>query len=275
MAALPANKAWYGLVQDLLKSGKEVSPRGLLTKEFVGYTSTIDMRWPVVTYPMRKLNYKFMAGEAWWILSGLRDVASIAEFNSKIAQYSDDGETFFGAYGPRIMGQIEGVVNTLLDDPDSRQAVLTIWRENPPKTKDVPCTVAMQFMIRKGHLHVNVFMRSSDIWIGWCYDVFVFSMVAMYVIKRLTWLHNLRHNDPSFDLRLGHLNLTAGSQHLYESNFAAAELIINQCSYDAPQLQLAKMIQRQPDAEAFIEDLGKIARQPTNGDVLRSLVDAP
>jgi thymidylate synthase len=54
-----------------------------------------------------------------------------------ITRFSDDGITFFGAYGPKIITQTSYIVNTLCNDQDSRQAVLSIWRENPKSSADI------------------------------------------------------------------------------------------------------------------------------------------
>jgi thymidylate synthase len=211
----PATKVWLENIAKVFRHGISVSPRGNGTRELIGFSSTIDMSFPVVTVLRRKLSRKFLAGEAWWILSGRNDVESIAKYNKRIAEYSDDGRTFFGAYGPRIASQLDYVIQTLARDPFSRQAVITIWRECPPPTKDVPCTISAQFLIRNGTLHVVDTMRSSDLWLGWPYDVFNFTMLAAYVALRLRCEHDMH-------LILGSLTLNAGSQHIYDKDLPSA-----------------------------------------------------
>jgi predicted HAD superfamily Cof-like phosphohydrolase len=121
----------------------------------------------------------------------------------------------FGAYGPKIIDQLDHVVSALVNDPDSRQAGLTIWRENPPKTKDVPCTVAIFASIKNGELNLSVYMRSSDVWLGLPYDVFTFSMLAHLICCRI----NSRLPRLFPKIYVGHLYLTAANQHVYESDF--------------------------------------------------------
>lgn len=212
---------WLEAVNDILTNGELVAPRGKLTKELPQRTMVVDMRRPVLLVPERSLSYRFMAAEAYWILSGDDTVAGIAPYNSRIAEFSDDGERFFGAYGPKILGQLDYVVAKLKADRDTRQAGLTIWRENPPTTKDVPCTVAVFFSLRGQALNVHVFMRSSDVWLGVPYDVFNFSMLAHLVCGLL--------NDDRASTELyepGRLYLTAASSHLYEINWADAKLCL-------------------------------------------------
>ena len=153
------SRTWLDALNDILVNGDLVAPRGKLTKEIPQRTIVVNMRKPVLRVPDRSLSYKFMVAEAFWILSGDDRVETIAPYNSRIAEFSDDGERFFGAYGPKIVAQLPYIVEKLLADEDSRQAGLTIWRECPPNTKDVPCTVAIFFSIRGGKLNVHVFMR--------------------------------------------------------------------------------------------------------------------
>ena len=206
---------WLEMVKDTLINGIDVAPRGKKTKELPQRTIVVNMRKPVLCVPERRLSYKFMAAEAYWILSGDDRVETISPYNKFIADFSDNGETFFGAYGPKIAAQLPYVIDKLAEDTDSRQAGLTIWRESPPVTKDVPCTIAVFFGIRDGKLNCHVFMRSSDIWLGIPYDVFNFSMLSHYVCCCLTNKH-MSHVTP------GKLYLTAASSHLYSKNWAQA-----------------------------------------------------
>lgn len=210
------SEVWLSLLESLLQRGFAVSPRGKLTKELPQQTIMVDMRRPVLTIPERKLSYKFMAAEAFWILSGDDKVATIAPYNGRIANFSDDGVKFFGAYGPKIIAQMPFILAKLRADPMSRQAGLTIWRESPPVTKDVPCTVAMFFSVRNGKLNNHVFMRSSDAWLGVPYDVFNFSMVAHFICALI---NQSREHDP---YEPGTLFLTMASSHIYQENFEAA-----------------------------------------------------
>lgn len=222
---------WLGALKDILDNGREVSPRGKLTREIPQRTLELNMRQPVLTVPSRKLSYQFMAAEAFWILSGDYRVETIAPYNKHISQFSDDGETFAGAYGPKIVGQLNYVVNALYQDQDTRQAGLTIWRENPAPSKDIPCTVALFFNIRDGLLNCHAFMRSSDVWLGIPYDVFNFSMLSHLICG---YLFNLK-----VDVKPGTLYLTAASSHLYEENFERARECLeyhDPVAYATPQV---------------------------------------
>lgn len=198
--------------------------------EILNNVSCVAMAQPVVTIEERKMGFKFMAAEAHWILSGDNRVENIVPYAQGIGRFSDDGYRFQGAYGPKVTEQLRYVVESLVADRDTRQAVLTIWRENPRPSKDIPCTISLQFIIRDGMIHTIANMRSSDLWLGWVYDVFNFTMITAWVALR--YRERLAEINPNAPLptpapKLGKLFLNAGSQHIYEHNVDACRQIIH------------------------------------------------
>jgi len=204
-----ADDAYREWLAAIYYTGNEVSPRGQRTLELQHLSAAFALDRPVIRNPVRKVNFKFMAAEPLWYLSGSDDVEDIAQYNSQLRAFSDDGSTFFGAYGPRINQQLPYVLNKLQADPATRQAAMTLWRPNPPETRDVPCTVALTFEIRHGKLNCHVFMRSSDAWLGVPYDWFSFSVIAAFVASAIK-------------VPLGTLYFTAASAHLYARDIDSA-----------------------------------------------------
>lgn len=200
-----ANTSYLNLLFVTMQAELRSSPRGQGTRETLNHQTCVDMTHPVVTNTGRALNYKFMVAEALWMLQGSDKLADLTQFCKRMADFSDDGVILNGAYGPKYWHQLAFVVNKLKEDPDTRQAVMSFWRPNPEPSKDIPCTCTLQFLIRGDFIHLNVFMRSQDVWLGWPYDVFSFTMLCCYVA--------LHMRQP---LSLGTLTITAGSQHLYD-----------------------------------------------------------
>jgi thymidylate synthase len=213
-AILSTNGVYWELLRKMLADGMEFSPRGMLTKEVGGVSTTVSMTNPIVTNPERRLDYRFMAAEAYWILSGSSEL-NHPSLVKNLKKYSDDGVFMRGAYGPPFREQLDYCVRVLDNDPYTRQAVMTLWRPNPIPSKDIPCTVSMQFLMREGYINTMVFMRSSDAWLGWPYDVFNFTMMTMFLQLKLKTLP-----------KLGLLKIMVGSQHLYERHFRDAERLL-------------------------------------------------
>lgn len=213
----PINSTWTNLLRHILHIGAPVWPRGEETRELLGIESTFSLRNPVLTVLDRKLNYRFMAAEALWILRGSNRVSELTPYIKGYGKYAQDGRHVQWAYGPKVTEQLCYVVETLIADPQSRQAVLSIWRENPRYTP--PCTMTMQFLIRD-HSGFNCItnMRSSDTWMGYPYDAFTFSMIAIYVLLLL------KDKSPRLfsTIPLGWMHINAGSQHLYRQHWIQA-----------------------------------------------------
>jgi thymidylate synthase len=214
------SSVWLGLIETLLDNGDLVTPRGKPCREVLACQTNVSMVDPVVQVKGRKLGYRFMAAEAHWIISGDNRLETILPYANHIKDFSDDGFFFYGAYGPRVVDQLSYVARVLAEDLNSRQAVLTIWRSNPHKSKDIPCTVAIQWFIRDGKLHCIDTMRSSDAWLGWPYDVVNFSCLSYYLRAILRHQYGLV-------MDIGDLVLQAGSQHIYERNEVAAREVLN------------------------------------------------
>lgn len=146
-------------------------------------------------------------------------MTTIQPFSRGIAAFSDDGVRFDGAYGPKVVDQLRYVIDSFRKDIYTRQAIIDIWRPNPRDSSDIPCTLSLQFLIRDGHLNTIATMRSSDIWLGWPYDVFNFTMITSYIALELM-------KDLGI-VPLGYLYVRPGSLHLYESNWEEVQEILN------------------------------------------------
>lgn len=250
-----ADFGWIKDLEHVFKYGTVVQPRDMKVYEVLAYKSTIDMNRPIIYNEKRKLGYKFMAAEAAWILSGDDRVKTIAPYSRDISKFSDDGEKFFGAYGPKVMDQIGYVIAKLVEDRDTRQAVVNIWRESPPESRDIPCTLSLQWLIRNGKLHCVATMRSSDLWLGHPYDTFNFSAISFYILLQLRTSGIL--------VTLGDLHLTAGSKHIYERNVEQVSDIIDDYWKNGmpkpPTYNLPFKAKSYDNAQQFIDHLWSVA----------------
>jgi thymidylate synthase len=84
--------------------------------------------------------------------------------------------------------------------PDTRQAAISIYdaKEIPAYKTDTPCTYAVQFSIIDEKLCMSVYMRSNDLWYGFCNDQYQFAslqeMVAYALDRELGWYYHHAHN---------------------------------------------------------------------------------
>lgn len=149
----------------------------------------------VLFWNARDANPFFHLFEALWMLAGRNDVAFPARFAKQLAQYSDDGVTFNGAYGFRWRAhfgrdQLVDIGNALWRDPTCRRQVLTMWdgrRDLGMASKDLPCNVTAFLQLNaQGELDLMVCNRSNDMIWG-CYgaNAVHFSVLLEYMAARI------------------------------------------------------------------------------------------
>ena len=161
---------------------------------------------------IRNISYNYLLGEFLWYFNGSQSLEYISKYSSFWKNISDDGVTSNSAYGYILkhkhgFDQIEKIIELLTVDPNSRRAVLNfnVPNERVIETKDEPCTIALQFLVRDNKVHCTAIMRSNDIWFGTPYDWAFFIELQKVIADRL-------------GLGYGTYTHFATSFHMYERN---------------------------------------------------------
>lgn len=235
--------------------GATVSPRGFPTREVLFPTLHIDEPWqlpPIL--PGRKANWAIGALEATSIVGQF----SLPElFPDVFAKFTKDG-VFWGSYGGRIAGQLGLLVETLKSDASSRQAVVTIFdghRDLARRDPDMPCTIALQFLIRDDVLHLRTMMRSNDAWLGLTYDLVQFAALQGAIAQAV-------------GVPMGHLIHQPGSLHVYDSDVEKIEAMVDAGWNDEDTVKYAPLWGGKTLAEissrARLIGLVQALQEPTN-----------
>lgn len=212
--------AWAETIACLLWHPQEekvrVSPRGQPTTELVGQATLRIInpdRMPLAASG-RVFRHAITAAEG-LSLVGQTSVPEIVVDRVGAFRKFLKRSVFWGAYGPRVAGDVGNLVELLKGDPDSRQAVLTLFDSDRDLGRtdqlDLPCTVAIQFLVRRG-LEMRVYMRSNDAWLGLPYDLGQFTMLQAAVAQAL-------------GLPMGEYVHNAGSMHIYDRDVERAQMI--------------------------------------------------
>ena len=180
---------YVALVKQLLDYGQPVMVRDQLTTEITAATLIFpypdSIMLPVGTG--RAINLKLATVEALQLVAGESRgdlvLKAAPEFVNVLV---DPTDLDYGAYGPRLAGQLAEVVALLRRDPTSRQGIATIWHQGDlTHVGDRPCTIFMHFMIRNHRLELHTHMRSNDVWLGTPYDVFAFTQLQLTMARAL------------------------------------------------------------------------------------------
>lgn len=196
--------------------GRLVEGRGGDTAEILG--ATIHMSHLGNALPQnvgRKVNLRLAAVEALSLVAGVSRPHLVRHaapsYTSVLVSGDDEEDMDYGAYGPRIHGQLEPVLAQLRGAPETRQAVVQIWRPRDlTHTGDKPCTLSLQFLLRDDMLHMVSTMRSQDVWLGLAYDLFMFTQLQRTLANRL-------------DVATGSVTHHVGSLHAYRRDFEKIE----------------------------------------------------
>lgn len=196
--------------------GQVVDVRGMRTQELIGATINISnpRRCMLPLGVDRKVSTTLAAVEALGTIGGVWPHDLILKASPHYTDVLVDKSVSYStgvAYGPRLRFQLIDVLLELRRNPNTRQAVLTIWNEDDLRsTGDRPCTLTLQFLVRKDRLHLITTMRSQDVWFGLAMDVFVFTQLQLTVAGML-------------GIDVGGYTHHVGSLHAYERDWAKIE----------------------------------------------------
>src|SRR3989338_8632994 len=185
-------------VDDLLKKVfKEILDNGTEVEPTKGKTIEISGVLLKLTNPLGRLSRTegkgtifSCLGELLWYLSGSNRLDQIQYYIQDYHQYSDDGKTIFGAYGPKLFGpegQVSIIIQAIQRGDSTRKAVVQLFSSSDIKAphKDIPCTCTLQFLVREGKLSLYTTMRSNDAYKGLPHDIFSFTMLQELVARKL------------------------------------------------------------------------------------------
>lgn len=272
-------EAYYDLLLDVYTHPDfSSSPRGYKIREKLGVSFRISNPLDRLPYvEQRDFSLSYFVAESLWYLCGNDSTEWISNYSSFWKNISDDGTTANSAYGARIFkphsriaGQVDPswtqwdyVLNELTADPDSRRAVIHIRspQDSILATKDVPCTLSLQFFLRNDKVHMIVSMRSSDLILGIAYDVPAFTLFQELLANQLSDRLNRT-------ISVGEYTHVSNSLHIYEKHFGMVEEILKRrefFSLEMPKLPKGNLPLR------YILDLESKCRSCQTVDELKKL----
>jgi thymidylate synthase len=175
----------------------------------------------------RKNNIFAMIAETLWVLAGKNNIDPLLTFFlPRAPQFSDDGKTWRGGYGPRwyMYDQLEDAINVFVEEGlQSRRSVISIYLPELDtkkslksvygleSTKDRPCNNMVHFFVTPDkRLHMNVYQRSGDvIWGLGSINIFEWTVLQEFVLAEIR-----RRVDES--VCLGFYNHFVTNLHLYD-----------------------------------------------------------
>jgi len=186
-----------------------------------GVMITADLSKGVLPIPSNRVYRPYVAAaEAAWILSGERSIEWISKHCSIWNKFASDG-TIESAYGYRARqkwgDQLQRAVVSLRKDASTRQCVINLWdgETDGMGLHPAPCPTQIVFNADRQDrkLHCQVFMRSSDLFVGLPYDVMVWSLITDVIASEINY------NLGKITFFLAHPHLYAGHADMIAPRF--------------------------------------------------------
>lgn len=248
-------KQYLELLNDVITNGLTKGDRtGTGTKAVFArqYRHNLADGFPLLT--TKKLHFKSIANELIWMLSGNTNIKWLNENGVKIW---DEWATEDGDLGPvygeqwtawptkdgGTINQIDYMVHTLKTNPNSRRILFHGWnveylpdetqspQENARNGKQAlpPCHLLYQAFVHDGHLSMQLYIRSSDVFLGLPYNTAALALLTHMLAQQC-------------DLIPHEIIVTTGDTHAYSNHMEQIQTQLARTPKKLPEL----VIKRKP-----------------------------
>lgn len=250
-------KLYLDLLHDILDNGLVKGDRtGTGTRSVFGRQIRHDLSkgFPLLT--TKKLHFKSIANELIWFLSGNTNIDWLREQGVSIWNEwaTEEGElgpvygkqwTAWPTRDGRSINQIDYVVETLRTNPNSRRILFHGW--NPEYLPDErlspqdnarqgrmalpPCHLLYQFYVAEGRLSAQLYIRSSDSFLGLPYNIASLALLTHILAQQC-------------ELTPHEIVVSIGDLHAYSNHLQQIQTQLQREPRPLPRL----VIKRRPDS---------------------------
>jgi thymidylate synthase len=237
------------LMLDILKNGKSKNTRGIVgTKAVFGRQIRFDMRYGFPLLTTKKMPFKILLHELLWFVSGSSEVDYLHEHKIRywdgfLHKGSNDLGRIYGVQWRHWLrpngtefDQLQWAIDQIKTNPDSRGIMVSAWnagelgdkRWNPNDYGDMrlpPCHAFFQFDVIKGKLYMQLYQRSSDVFLGLPFNIAQYAMLLL-MVAHVT------------GLEARELVIAIGDAHLYKNTLDQAVEQIKRKPYPFPKLEI-------------------------------------
>jgi thymidylate synthase len=266
-------KAYLELLTDVITNGvikgdrTGTGTRAVFARQF---RHNLADGFPLLT--TKKLHFKSIANELIWMLSGNTNVKWLNENGVSIW---DEWATEEGDLGPvygqqwtawptkdgRTINQIDYMVETLKTNPNSRRILFHGWnveylpdeRQSPQENARnglqalPPCHLLYQAFVHERHLSMQLYIRSSDVFLGLPYNTAALALLTHMLAQQC-------------DLIPHEIIVTTGDTHAYSNHMEQIQEQLSRTPKQLPQLKIL----RRPDSiyDYKFEDFEVVGYEP-------------
>ncbi len=241
-------KAYKQLLQHILDNGYRKEDRtGTGTTSIFGYQMRFNLQegFPLVT--TKKIHLKSIIYELLWFLKGDTNIHYLTENGVRIwNEWADENGELGPVYGHQWrnwnsegIDQIQEIINTLKNNPDSRRMVVSAWNPSvmPDTSKSFsenvangkaalpPCHALFQFYVVDNKLSCQLYQRSADVFLGVPFNIASYALLTMMIAQVC-------------ELQLGDFVHTFGDVHIYNNHIEQVKLQLTREPRPLPIMKL-------------------------------------
>jgi thymidylate synthase len=226
------------LMVEILKEGRTKPSRGIHPiKSIFGTQIRFDMRagFPLLT--TKKMPFKLMAHEMLWFISGSSNIKYLQD--NKIHYwdgFADKDLNLGPVYGVqwrhwkgqdgKEFDQLQWAIDEIKNNPNSKGIIVSAWNVADLKEMRLPpCHTMFQFDVTKGKLRMELYQRSSDVFLGLPFNIMQYSLL-LQMVAHLT------------GLEARELIVSIGNAHLYTNHLEAAKEQLKRKPLPFPKLKI-------------------------------------
>jgi thymidylate synthase len=242
-------KQYLELLKDIQTNGTQKGDRtGTGTKSVFGRQLRFNLAdgFPLLT--TKKLHFKSIANELIWFLNGDTNTKWLKENGVKIwDEWADENGNLGDVYGAQWVNwnaeginQIDKVISDLKNNPNSRRILFHAWNVSllPDESKSPqenvadgkmalpPCHLLYQFYVADNKLSTQLYIRSSDSFLGLPYNIASVSLLNHMLAQQC-------------DMELGEVIVSIGDSHIYNNHKEQVELQLTRTPKKLPKLKIS------------------------------------
>lgn len=239
------------LMAEILKKGQSKPTRGIHdVKAIFGYQMHFDMRrgFPLLT--TKKMPFNILMHELLWFVSGSSNIKYLQDHKIHYwDEFADKDLNLGPVYGVQWrhwqdskggeIDQLQWAINQIKTNPHSKGIIVNAWNVADLEAMRLPpCHTMFQFDVTNGKLRLQLYQRSSDVFLGLPFNIAQYAML-LHMVAHLT------------GLEARELIVTIGSAHLYKNHLEQAKEQIQRVPFNFPTLKIVGDVK---DIDDFSED---------------------
>lgn len=232
---------YHQALQHILDNGIETTDRtGTGTIATFGLQMRFNLAdgFPLVT--TKKVHLKSIIHELLWLIDGDTNIKYLNDNGVTIwDEWADENGNLGPVYGAQWrdwqgpsagsiinVDQISDLIAQIAHKPDSRRLIVTAWQPSEIHMMALPpCHMMWQVKILGGKLHLQLYQRSADMFLGIPFNIASYAMLTMMLAQVTGY-------------EAGEFIHTIGDAHIYRNHVDQVRLQLSREPRDLPRMYL-------------------------------------